>query len=264
MKFFESHAHYNDEKFIDDREPIMQKIQEEGIETVICAGYNISSSLFAIEIANRYPFAYATCGISPNDIPPKEEMDKQLKQVEKIVEQNKKVVAIGEIGLDYYWNKDNKVIQRQLFEQQIQIANRFKLPIVIHARDAYPDVIKVLTERKVLKGGVFHCCQLNQELVREALNLGFYISLAGPITFKNSKNADEIIKMIPLDKLLIETDSPYLSPEPKRGSRNDSTNLIYIAEKVAQVKRQEVETIAKITSQNGKSLFGIGFVNRFP
>ena len=179
------------------------------------------------------------------------EIKQQIEQIEKIA-QSTKIVGIGEIGLDYYWNKENKELQKKAFINQIKLADKMDLPIIIHSREAVMDTIQILKENTPKRKGVFHCCPLNIELVKEGLKLGFYISLAGPITFKNSKNADEIIQMIPLEKMLIETDSPYLAPEPNRGTRNDSRNLKYLVEKIAQVKQREPEEIARITYNNWK------------
>lgn len=260
MEFFDSHSHYNDEKFNEDRKEIIEKSYKEGITKFICAGYNIESSKLSLEISNKYDYIYSICGISPNDVPDKlEKIPNFIQELEIILQSDKKnkIVAIGEIGLDYYWNKENKVIQKEVFKKQIEVANRYNLPIVIHSRDAIEDTIKVLKENKINKLGVFHCCQLNRELVKQALNLGFYISFAGPITFKNSKNAEEIVKMVPLEKILIETDSPYLSPEPKRGTRNDCRNVKYIAEKIANIKNIELETVANITYNNAQNIFNI-------
>lgn len=181
----------------------------------------------------------------------------EIIQIEELCKNNKKVIAIGEIGLDYYWNKENKELQRQWFEMQIKLANQLNLPIVIHSRDASLDTISVLEQNKVEQKGVFHCCQLNQELVKGALKLGFYISFAGPITYKNSKNAEEIIKMVPIDKILIETDSPYLSPEPLRGTRNNSVNVKLVAKKIAQIKNASLEEVAKATYENAKNALKI-------
>ncbi|MCI8352576.1 MAG: TatD family hydrolase, partial [Clostridia bacterium] len=179
---------------------------------------------------------YATCGISPNDIKENvEEINKDIKEIEELAS-NKEIVAIGEIGLDYYWNTENKELQKYAFIEQIKLANKLNLPIVIHTREAVMDTLEILKKNLVNKKGVFHCCPLNRELIKEALKLGFYISFAGPVTFKNSKNADEIINMVPQNKILIETDSPYLAPEPHRGTRNDPRNVKYIAEKIAEVK----------------------------
>ena len=260
MEFFDSHSHYNDEKFDEDREEIIKDTYESGITKFVCAGYNIESSLFSLELSKKYDFIYSICGISPNDIPQsEEELWKDIAKITEIVKENKskKLVAIGEIGLDYYWNKENKELQKEAFEKQIDLANELELPIVIHSRDASVDTIEMIRNHKVNKAGIFHCCQPNQEMVRQALELGYYISFAGPITFKNSKNAPDVIKMVPLDRILIETDSPYLTPEPNRGKRNDCRNVKYVAQKIAELKNVPIEEIAKITYDNAKRIFEI-------
>ena len=252
MEFFDSHSHYNDEKFDEDREQILEEIYKAGVTKVIVAGYDINSSKKAVDLSKKYKYIYAICGISPNDIAETEnEIKQQIEQIEKIA-QSTKIVGIGEIGLDYYWNKENKELQKKAFINQIKLADKMDLPIIIHTREAVMDTIQILKENTPKRKGVFHCCPLNIELIKEGLKLGFYISLAGPITFKNSKNADEIIQMIPLEKMLIETDSPYLAQEPNRGTRNDSRNLKYLVEKIAQVKQREPEEIARITYNNWK------------
>ncbi len=256
MELFDSHAHLDDEKFDEDREILVEEIRKAGITKLISAGYSLEGSRRGKELAEKYDFIYTTAGISPNDIPQtQEELWIMLEEIETIAKQSGKVVAIGEIGLDYYWNDENKELQKLAFEKQIEIANRLELPIVIHAREAVMDTLAILKQREVLKKGVFHCCPLNRELVKEALKLGFYISFAGPITFKNSKNANEIIEMVPNDRMLIETDSPYLSPEPLRGRRNDPRNVRFVAQKVAEVKGMTLEETAKITYQNAERLF---------
>ena len=234
IEYFDSHAHYDDSKFDEDRKEIIQKMYDEGVTKIISAGYNLESSKYASKLTSEYDFIYTTCGISPNDIPEGEkEFYKELIEIKELTK-NEKCVAIGEIGLDYYWNKENKEYQKRAFIEQINLANEVDLPIVIHSRDAISDTLEILKNNKVNRKGVFHCCMLNRELVKEALKLGFYISFAGPVTFKNSKNAQEIIKMVPNERFFIETDSPYLSPEPNRGKRNDSRNLKYIVEKIAK------------------------------
>lgn len=258
MELFDSHAHLNDEKFNEDREELIEQIKQAGVTKLISAGYSLEGSKEGAKLAQKYDFIYTTAGISPNDIPQtKEELWIMLDQIKQMATSNQKVVAIGEIGLDYYWNEENKDLQKIAFQKQIEIANELKLPIVIHTREAVMDTLKILKETEVTKRGVFHCCPLNRELVKEALKLEFYISFAGPITFKNSKNAEEIIKMVPNEKMLIETDSPYLSPEPLRGRRNDPRNVKYMAQKIAQIKEMEIEEVAKITYQNTKNLFNI-------
>lgn len=257
MKLFDSHCHLDDEKFNEDRDILINEIQASGVTKLVSAGYDIESSKKATQLAKKYEFIYATCGVSPNDVPEAiEDIEEQIDQVRKIAKYEK-IVAIGEIGLDYYWNKENKEIQKELFIKQIQLANELNLPIVIHTRDAVNDTLEILKKYPVNKKGVFHCCPLNRELVKEALKLGFYISFAGPVTFKNSKNADEIINLVPTDKMLIETDSPYLSPEPNRGKRNDPRNVKYIAEKIANVKELNIENIANITHDNSCKIFNI-------
>ena len=260
MRLFDSHAHYDDEKFDQDREEIIQKIHDSGVEKFISAGYSLESSKRAINLANKYEFIYTTVGISPNDVKQTiEETIEDIKELEDIItkKENDKIVGIGEIGLDYYWNKENKEIQKQAFIMQIEMANRLSLPITIHTREAVSDTLEILKQHPVQQKGVFHCCPLNRELVKEALKLGFYISFAGPVTFKNSKNAQEIVEMVPNDRMLIETDSPYLAPEPVRGTRNDSRNVKYIAEKIANIKNLLTEEIAEITYQNTLKIFKI-------
>jgi hydrolase, tatD family len=260
MRLFDSHAHYDDEKFDQDREEIIQKIYDSGVEKFISAGYSLESSKRAIELADKYEFIYTTVGISPNDVKQTlEETIEDIKKLEDIItrKENDKIVGIGEIGLDYYWNKENKEIQKQAFIMQIELANRLNLPITIHTREAVSDTLEILKQHPVQQKGVFHCCPLNRELVKEALKLGFYISFAGPVTFKNSKNAQEIAEMVPNDRMLIETDSPYLAPEPVRGTRNDSRNVRYIAEKIANIKSLSTEEIAEITYQNTLKIFKI-------
>lgn len=259
MNLFDSHSHYNDSKFDIDRDEIIKETLASGVSNFIVAGYGIDSSKKAIEIASKYEGLYAIVGISPNDlegIKTEEDIEKNIVEIEELAK-NEKVVAIGEIGLDYYWDKENKELQKKMFIEQIKLANKLNLPIVIHTRDAFVDTIEILKQNSVDKKGIFHCCPLNRELVKEGLKLGFYISLSGVITFKNTKNAEDIINMIPEDKLLIETDSPYLSPEPLRGQRNNSINVKYVAEKIASVKNKTVEEIAEITSNNAKRIFRI-------
>lgn len=280
MELFDTHAHYNDEKFDNDRKQIIQDIYNSNVTMLVNAGYSVESSIKAIEIAKDYDWMFNIVGVSPNDIAGSiDEIDKQISSIEELVKKdqnivedvenetakslnivnnNRKIVAIGEIGLDYYWNKENKDLQKYAFIKQIELANQYNLPIVIHTREAVDDTIDILKNKiEAIKKGIFHCCPLNRELVKQGLKMGFYISFAGPVTFKNSKNANEIIQMVSLDKMVIETDSPYLAPEPYRGTRNDSRNVKYIAEKIANVKEMSLEDIAKITYKNAMNIFEI-------
>lgn len=251
MQLFDSHCHFNDEKFDKDRDEIINKAHNENVKKITCAGYDVKSSIEAIKIAEKYDFIYATCGISPNDV---HDFDK-IDEIEKLLN-NKKIVAVGEIGLDYYWNKDNKVLQKKAFIEQIKLANKYNYPIQIHTRDAAIDTISILKENSVINKGIFHCCPLNQELIKDAVKLGFYISFSGNITFKNAKSAP-CIELVPMDKILIETDSPYLSPEPYRGKRNYSGYVVHVAQKISEVKKISVEEVAKQTYENACKIFKI-------
>lgn len=271
MEYFESHAHYDDEKFNIDREKLIEQMYKENVTKIISAGYSLDGSIRGIELSKKYDFIYTTVGISPNDLNNnyKKEINyiddilekyfndkKSLSNIEKIDSLDKipKIVAVGEIGLDYHYNED-KDMQKEAFNLQINLANNYNLPIVIHTREAVMDTLEILKNNNVKNVGTFHCCPFNRELVKEALRLGFYISFGGTCTFKNAKNAEEIVKMVPDDKFLIETDSPYLAPEPVRGTRNDSRNLKYIVKKIAEFKQESEEAIAKESYENATRLF---------
>lgn len=284
MNFFDSHAHYDDEKFNIDRDKVIPEIYNSGITKFVSAGYSLKGSMDALNLAKKYDYIYTILGISPNDL--NENWRADVEEIDKILEKemcveknnqnrdiaevkdkinntnktenksNSKIVAVGEIGLDYHYDT-NKDWQKEAFIMQIKMANKYNLPIVIHTREATIDTINILKENEVIKKGVFHCCPFNRELIKEALKLGFYISIAGPVTFKNSKNAEEIVNMIPLDKMLIETDSPYLAPEPVRGTRNDSRNVKYIAKQIADFRGVSLEEIANITYKNAMEVFSI-------
>lgn len=258
MKLFDTHSHYNDEQFNDDREEIIKLIYEAGVKNTVVVGDNIENSKKVVQIAKKHEFIFSAVGIHPNEIGNNEEkIKKDILEIEKIANEEK-VVAIGEIGLDYHWEDNKKELQKYAFIEQIKLANKLELPIIIHSRDAIMDTIEILKKDiKPKNKGILHCCQLNKDLVKAGLEEGLYISFAGAITFKNSKNADEIINIVPDDRILIETDSPYLAPEPNRGKRNDSRNVKYIAEKIASVKGKSLEEIARITYENAKKIYKI-------
>jgi len=256
MEYYDTHAHYDDRQFDSDREDVLDKIYKSGVTRCINVGCNIETSTQAIEIAKKHDFIYAMCGMHPNEIPQTE--DKMRKDIEKIKElatKQNKVVAIGEIGLDYHYDGFDKEMQQKAFIKQIELANELNLPISIHTRDSIDDTIAILRNYKIINGGVLHCCPFNRELVKHGLEQGLYIAFGGTCTFKNAKNAEEIVNMVPLDKILIETDSPYLSPDPYRGNRNDSSYLKYVVEKIACFKGLTPQEIAKITYENAENLF---------
>ena len=253
MEFFDSHSHYNDEKYDQDREELIREIYKQGITRTVCIGYDVEKSKQALEIANKHSYVYASCGISPNDID--DFSEENLNKIEEIAKE-KKIVAIGEIGLDYYWNKENKEKLKELFIKQIEIANKLEKPIIIHTRDAVMDTLEILKKYPVKEKGIFHCCPLNPELIKEGVKLGFYISFSGNVTFKNAKPENAILE-VPNEKILIETDCPYLTPEPFRGKRNDSIKVKLVAEKIAHIKNMKLEDIAKITYENANRIFKI-------
>lgn len=258
MEYFDTHMHLDDSKFDIDRKEIIKKIWESKVTKCINMGCNIETSKKAIQIAKENDFIYSACGLHPEEIPQsEEELWETIDEIEKLIQQSPKNVAIGEIGLDYHWRQDNKELQIKAFEKQIEIANKLEFPICIHSRDAIDDTISIIRKNKIKKSGVLHCCPFNPELVRHALEAGLYIGLGGTATFKSSKNAEKIVQMVPLNRMLIETDAPYLAPEPVRGTRNDSSNLKYIVEKLAEFKNISKEEMAKITYENAKKLFSL-------
>lgn len=261
MEYFDSHCHYTDEWFEDDQEKIIKDVYNFGVTKLVSAGYSLDGSKKGLKLAKKYDFIYTTLGISPNDLTEnyKEDINKleQILQYE-ISKQNykEKIVAIGEIGLDYHYDT-NKDWQKESFISQINLANKYNLPIVIHERDAVMDCLEILKTHKVKKCGIFHCCQFNRELIKEALKMGYYISFSGTVTFKNATHAEESANQVPLNKMLIETDSPYLAPVPNRGKRNDSRNLKYIVEKIAEFRKDTPENIAKQTYKNALKIYEI-------
>lgn len=257
MELFDNHAHFDDKWFDEDRDEVIKSVYDSGVTRVVSAGYSLEGSLAARKLSKKYDFIYFTVGISPNDLSSNWEQD--VDKIEKILKEeinNKKLVAVGEIGLDYHYDTD-KEWQKKAFIKQIELANKYNKPIQIHTREAVMDTIQILKDHPVNKKGIFHCCPFNRELIKEALKLGFYISVAGPVTFKNSKNAEEIVNMIPNDRILIETDSPYLAPEPHRGTRNNSKNVKFIAEKIAFFKNLDISELARITYENANRIFEI-------
>ncbi len=258
MKLFDTHAHYNDEQFDEDAEILLGNMQKDELYGIVIPGYSLKGCNRAIELAEKFDNVYCAVGIHPSDIEDTiEKIDEQLAEIKRLAN-NRKVVAIGEIGLDYHWVQDNKELQKYAFTKQIELANELNLPIIIHTRDCIQDMIDILSkEINPKEPSILHCCPFNRELVKEGLKLEFYISFAGPTTYKNSKNAEEIVNMVPEDKILIETDSPYLSPEPFRGQRNDSRKVRYVAEKIAEFKNMNLEEIAEKTFENAKKVFKI-------
>ncbi len=249
--YFESHAHYDDEAFDSDRYELIEKMHENGIEYIINAGSDIASSLKGINISEKYPYFYCAVGVHPHEV---ENMTEEDIETLRKYAQNEKVVAVGEIGLDYYYDADFKEIQKKWFRRQLELAYELDMPVIIHAREASQDCFDIIKGSKVRKG-VIHSYSGSAQMALDYIKLGFYIGVGGIVTFKNARKPIETVEKIPLNRILLETDSPYLSPVPLRGTRNNSQNLKYICEKIAQIKQTTPNEVAEVTTKNSKSLF---------
>ncbi len=250
--FIDVHAHYDDEKFTKDIHEVLTGLKEKNINTVINAGTNAVSSQKSIDLAKKYDFLYGCCGIHPHD---SHSYKDDLPVIEKLLT-NEKCVAIGETGLDYYYENTPRDIQQESFRAHMELAVKYKLPIVIHNRDSTRDCIDIIKEYKQLSvQGLFHCFSGGPETAKTVLDIGYYISIGGPVTFKNARKTIETVKYVPLDRLLTETDCPYLSPEPKRGTRNDSGNIPLIVKKIAEIKCLSEDTVINTVLLNARNLF---------
>ncbi len=252
---FDTHAHYNDEAFDEDRAALLQSLPEKGIGLVVNVGANLASTEASIALAEAYPFIYAAAGVHPSDSMELTEENFALLRERAL---HKKVVAVGEIGLDYYWDEPERPVQKEWFARQIQLAKEVNLPIAVHSRDAAKDTLDILKAEKAWEtGGVIHCFSYGPEMAREFLNLGFYLGIGGVLTFKNAKKLKETAAYAPLERIVLETDCPYMAPVPNRGKRNSSLNLPYVAEELGRIKGMGAEEIAQITFDNGKKLYRI-------
>lgn len=253
--FFDSHAHLDDEKFNTDRETVLASMQEYGVSHITNIGDDLASSRRSLVLAKRYPFVYAAVGVHPHNV---ENMtEKDIDELAMLAE-DEKAVAIGEIGLDYYYDNSPRELQKKWFKRQIELALELDMPIAVHNRDSNADCMEILKKYDIKKiGGVMHCYSGSAEMAQEVIRLGMYISMAGPVTFKNNRRGVETVAKTPLEHILIETDSPYLAPEPVRGTRNDSRNVRYVAEKIAEIKGISIEEVAKVTTENAKKLYRI-------
>lgn len=252
--YFDTHAHYDDKAFDGDRELLLCELPCRGVELIVNPGCDPESSAMAIKLAERYGYIYAAVGIHPEEL---EKYSAEAFEKIKLLARHPKCLAIGEIGLDYYWDDSHKEEQKALFRRQIELALELDKPVIVHDREAHGDSMDIVRDYPGLKG-VFHCYSGSAEMARELLKLGWYLGFDGPVTYKNARKALEVLDLCPLDRMLIETDSPYMSPVLMRGKRNDSSNLKYVAEKIAQVKGISPEQAAALTLENGRRLFGLG------
>lgn len=252
---FETHAHYDDEQFDSGREALLASLPDCGIKRVVNIGASIASTRNSIELAEKYDYIYAAVGVHPSEIAElNEEHFAWLRELTKL----EKVVAVGEIGLDYYWDKEPEIQERQRywFRRQMDLAREVGLPIVVHSRDAAADTMQVMKEAHAEEiPGVIHCYSYSPEMAQEFIKMGYYIGVGGVVTFKNAKKLKETVEQIPLERILLETDCPYMAPEPNRGKRNDSRNIPYIVSKIAELKQVTPEEVERITWQNAMNFY---------
>lgn len=252
---FDTHAHLNDEQFDLDRDEMILKCKEEGIALIMNPGADMKSSIESVALANQYEFIYCAVGVHPHSA---EEMDEKSISLLADMAKDKKVRAVGEIGLDYFRDLSPRDIQKSKFIEQIDLAKQLHLPIIIHDRDSHGDVLSILKKENIKQvGGILHSFSGSLEMAHECIKLGLQISISGPVTFANNKKTIEVVRGIPLEYLLIETDSPYLTPVPFRGKRNYPGLVKHVAEKIAEIKGISYEEVEKVTFENGKRIFNM-------
>lgn len=251
---FDSHAHYDSRQFEEDRDTLLNSMRDSGIGTIVNSAADWDSVTEVVKLAEKYPFVYAAVGLHPDEVG---DLNEERFAYLKAQCQKEKVVAVGEIGLDYYWDNESHDVQKKWFIRQLELARELDLPVVIHSRDAAADTLEIM--QKYARGlrGVIHCFSYSKELAREYVKMGFHIGVGGVVTFKNGKKLKEIVEELPLERILLETDCPYLAPVPHRGKRNSSLYIPYIAEEIANLKGITYEEVVAQTERNGKKLFGI-------
>lgn len=247
---FDTHAHYDDESFDEDRDTLVSSLLKGSVSNIINCGCDLSSSLTSIAMAEKYPEIYAAIGVHPHQASDCTKED--LEEIKKLYS-HKKVVAVGEIGLDYHYDFSPRDRQIEIFSHQVELANELRLPVIIHDREAHEDTYNIL--RKYKPKGVIHCFSGSRELAQEAIDMGMYIGFGGAVTFKNARKPLEVAELVPLDRLLLETDAPYMTPVPFRGTRCNSSHIMYTAEKIAEVKKIDVQKLIDICAENAKKLF---------
>lgn len=256
MEIFDTHAHYDDEAFNDDRDKLLGRIlPASGVCGIVSAGTNVKTSRANAALAEKYDYVYFAAGIHPEDVETAEPGDLSL--IEQLLKSSKKAVAVGEIGLDYHYDID-KNLQKKFFEQQLALAREFDLPVIIHDRDAHADTLEEV--RKFRPKGTLHCFSGSAESARELVSLGFYLGFTGSVTFKGNKKAAKVVEAVPLDRILVETDCPYMAPEPVRGRRSDSSMIAHTLSFIAEIKGISPEELAHITANNARQLFNINTI----
>lgn len=252
---FDSHAHYNDSKFNGDRDAVLKSLSDSNVGCVMNVADSMSSLEKVIEISNKYSFVYAAVGVHPEEVG---ELSEQDMEVLAEYARHPKVKAIGEIGLDYYWDSVERAVQKKWFVRQIELAKSVKLPIIVHDRDAHGDCVDILkSENARDAGGIVHCFSGSREMARDVLNMGMYIGIGGTVTFKNARKVKEVAEYVPIENIVLETDAPYLAPEPFRGKRNTSEFIKYVIDELAGIKKISSREVEEITFKNAKRCYGI-------
>ena len=252
---FDSHAHYDSSKFNEDRDELLNSMAENGIGTIVNSGASWKSVSEVVELAEKYPFVYAAIGLHPDEVG---DLNEERFEFMKKQCRHDKVVAVGEIGLDYYWDNEPHEVQKKWFVKQLELARELDLPVIIHSRDSAEDTLNIMREHGKGLRGVIHCFSYSKELAEEYIKMGFHIGIGGVVTFKNGKKLKEIAASIPLERILLETDCPYLAPEPHRGKRNSSLYIPHIAQEIADLRGITYEEVVAQTEKNARELFRIG------
>ena len=251
---FETHAHYDDEQFDMDRETLLSSMPEQGVGTIVNVSATYASCQRVVDLVQKYPFMYAAVGIHPDEVGSlNEERFQQMKELCK----QEKVVAVGEIGLDYYWDNESHDLQKEWFVRQLDLARELNLPVLIHSREAAADTMEIMKEYASGLRGVIHCYSYSAEMAKEYVKMGYYIGIGGVVTFKNAKKLKQVVQEIPLESIVLETDCPYLAPVPYRGKRNSSLYLPYVAEEIAALKGAAAEDVVLQTEENARKLYGL-------
>ena len=252
---FDTHAHYDDDAFDEDRDELLSGMAAKNVEYIVNVGASMASSERSLGLAEKYPFVYAAVGVHPDEVG---ELNEEKFAQLKAWTSHEKVKAVGEIGLDYYWDKEGHDLQKHWFMRQMELAHECNLPMIVHSREAAKDTLDMIVAAKPLElSGIIHCYSYSVEQAREYLDMGYYIGIGGVLTFKNAKKLKEVAEYAPLSQIVIETDCPYLAPTPFRGKRNDSSKLRYVAEELASIKQVSVEEVIRITNENGRKLYHI-------
>ena len=251
---FDTHAHYDDKQFSEDRDQVLSSMKEQGVGTIVDASAMVDSWERVLELTKRYPFVYGMIGVHPDEVGDLNE--ENFARMEQLLHEEK-VVAVGEIGLDYYWDKEQHEIQKDWFIRQLQLARKLNMPVNIHSREAAQDTMEIMKEYAADMKAIIHCYSYSKEMAEEYVKMGYLLGIGGVVTFKNAKKLKEVVKAVPLSHIVLETDCPYLAPEPNRGKRNASSNLIYVAQTIAELKGTTTEEVIAVTEENARKFYGL-------